>query len=340
MFRLRCVCENDLEDLFTLSKFYTFINLPSDKDVIKKLIASSYKSFSKPNVKMEKNHYFFVLEDLTKHQVIGCSIIHAQHGTSMEPHFFLKVNREHKYSKSINTGFIHGTLKLGHETNGPSEIGGLILHPDYRKNHSRLGKQLSFVRFLYIALNPSLFKDEIHSELLPPFDKDGKSPLWEAIGRRFLNMEYQEADLLSRDNKEFILSLFPKEIIYETLLPMEARQAIGKVGHDTKPVKAMLEKIGFTYIDEVDPFDGGPHYRCKTQEILPISSFKQLPVSTLDDFDNSKAHDFLVLSKSEDHIFSCIMIKAICETNKFYISSKSLTKLNIKEDDIISSIPL
>src|SRR5690606_1685193 len=119
-----------------------------------------------------------------------------------------------------------------------------ILDPQYRGSPGKLGKQLSFIRFLYMGLNKKHFKDEIHSELMPPFDKDGKAPLWEAIGRRFLNMNYHEADILSRSNKEFILSLFPSDTIYETLLPIEARFAIGKVGDDTKPVKKMLEEIG------------------------------------------------------------------------------------------------
>lgn len=76
---------------------------------------------------------------------------------------------------------------------------------------------------------------------MPPFDNKGNSPLWEAIGRRFMNMDYHEADILSRSNKEFILSLYPAENIYQTLLPFDARDAIGKVGKDTEPVRKMLE---------------------------------------------------------------------------------------------------
>jgi arginine N-succinyltransferase len=32
----------------------------------------------------------------------------------------------------------------------------------------------------------------------------------------------------------------------------------------------MLENIGFKYTFEVDPFDGGPHYRCPLKDIKPI----------------------------------------------------------------------
>ncbi len=278
MFKLRNVCEQDLDNLFELSQLVTFINLPPDKGLIHDKIKSSQRAFQAPDSDLSKNYYFFVLEDLERGKVIGASLIHAQHGTEDEPHYYFKVGQEHKFSTTINTGFIHGTLKLGLDTNGPTEIGGLILDPNYRGNPHKLGKQLSFVRFLYMGLYPHLFKSVIHSELMPPFDREGKSPLWEAIGRRFLNMEYHDADVLSRNNKEFILSLFPSDTIYETLLPIEARHAIGKVGEDTKPVKKMLESIGFKYTNEVDPFDGGPHYRAKLKSIKPVRDLVTIKV--------------------------------------------------------------
>src|SRR5690606_16580902 len=155
------------------------------------------------------------------------------------------VGQEAKFSQTINTGFVHGTLKLGLDPNGPTEIGGLILNPEFRGHAEKLGKQLSFVRFLFMAIAPERFKPMIHSELMPPLDKHANVPVWEAVGRRFLNMNYHEANVLSRSNKEFILSLFPSENIYQTLLPMDARQSIGKVGKQTEPVKRMLESIGF-----------------------------------------------------------------------------------------------
>src|SRR5690606_11836023 len=112
--------------------------------------------------------------------------------------------------------------------------------------------------------------------------------LWEAIGRRFLNMEYHDADLLSRENREFILNLFPSDTIYGTLLPPEARNAIGKVGPETEPVKRMLESIGFCYTQEVDPFDGGPHYRARLKDITLVRDMIAGEIVFTDDKDYSK----------------------------------------------------
>ncbi|MFG1493208.1 arginine N-succinyltransferase [Halobacteriovorax sp. ZH4_bin.1] len=303
MFKIRPVRADDLEDLYDLSGLYTFINLPPDKELISSKIESSLRSFKQKSDNLSNDHYIFVLEDLESSRVIGCSMIHARHGDEEEPHFYLKVGQENKFSESINTGFIHGTLKLGYDTDGPTEIGGLILDPTYRGNPFKLGKVLSFSRFLYMGLNKDRFKETIHSELMPPFDADGKSPLWEAIGRRFLNMEYHDADVLSRKNKEFILSLFPSGTIYETLLPIEARDAVGKVGADTEPVKRMLESIGFKYTHEVDPFDGGPHYRCQLDDIKPVKTIQQAQIKK---GKTSSPKFYLVLTDNEEFEVVCL----------------------------------
>jgi len=338
VFILRSVSEEDINDLYELSGKVLFLNLPNNLEVITEKVKRSIECFKNPSNNLENDFYYFVLEDTKIKKVIGVSMIHAQHGTEKEPHFFFTVSSEHKYSQTINTGFVHGTLKLGLDTDGPTEIGGLVIHPDYRGNKDKLGKQISFIRFLYMALNPSHFKPTIHSELMPPFDSEGNSPLWEAIGRRFLNMNYDEADLLSRNNKEFILSLFPSDNIYMTLLPFEARNAVGKVGKDTEPVKNMLEKIGFKYMNEVDPFDGGPHYRALLNDITLIKNFKNLNLIINEkSLDHEK--DYLVSFNNPKYPFFAVKTKASIDGNNIILNSEVVNKYHLKEGDNISIIP-
>ena len=109
MFIIRSAELNDLEPLLNLSKLMTFINLPQDEVLIRNKINTSIKSFKKPSANLWENYYLFILEDKLKSQVIGCSMIHAQHGTSEEPHFFLQVSHVQEFSDTIKTGFIHGT---------------------------------------------------------------------------------------------------------------------------------------------------------------------------------------------------------------------------------------
>src|SRR6185369_1920857 len=99
---------------------------------------------------------------------------------------------------------------------------------------------------------------------------DGTSLLWESLGRKFTGLSYQEADRLSQQNKEFIRALFPQDPLYATLLPANVQELIGQVGPETQAVERMLREIGFSYAHRIDPFDGGPHFHARTDEIALV----------------------------------------------------------------------
>lgn len=274
MILLREARESDLDSLLRFAQIPGMFNLPGDPDTLRDRIIKSEISFRKNNLPLDQTKYTFIAEDLSTGKILATSMIAGQHGTPESPHFYFQSGHEKRFSETINTGFIHGTLTLKYDTEGPSEIGALVVDPEYRNHESRVGRQIAFVRFLYVAGARRRFRDSVIAELLPPLNKRGLSPLWEAIGRRFTSMDYWEADLLCAKNKDFIFDLFPSGKIYTTFLPAEARNAIGKVGKDTEPVFHMLKKIGFEYKNQVDPFDGGPHLWCATDRIAPIQKAK------------------------------------------------------------------
>ncbi|MCA9603448.1 MAG: arginine N-succinyltransferase, partial [Myxococcales bacterium] len=187
--------------------------------------------------------------------------------------------------------FVHQVLRIGYSFNGPTEIGGLVMHPGYRRAPERLGMLISYVRFLWIAMKRPFFQDELLAELMPPLKDDGTSVLWEAVGRHFTDMTYQEADKLSKRNKEFIRGLFPDGDIYASLLAPEAQAVIGEVGPQTKGVEKMLRRIGFRYADRVDPFDGGPHFVAPTNE---VSLVRDACAVRIESIDAQPKHRFLV----------------------------------------------
>ena len=121
-------------------------------------------------------------------------------------------------------------LRIGYNYKGLTEIGGLVVRPEFRRHPERLGRLLMSVRFLYIARHRDAFRDEVLSELMPPLEPDGTSLLWESLGRQFTGLSYQEADRLSQDNKEFIRALFPQDPLYASLLPAHVQERIGEVG--------------------------------------------------------------------------------------------------------------
>lgn len=224
----------------------------------------------------EKAEYLFVLEDVEEKLVVGSSLVLAKHGNNEVPHSYFKIFKRDHFSQDLGVGFIHQVLRFGLDYDGPTEIGGLLVDKTYRRRPEKLGKQISLSRFLYMGLYPERFEERVLCELTPPLTEEGRSEFWESLGRRFTGLPYQEADLLSQSHREFIESLFPQDDIYLCLLDSKARLVLGRVGEATKPAQHLLESIGFSYLDEVDPFDGGPHYGANVSQILPITQGRRL----------------------------------------------------------------
>lgn len=270
-FILRGARPSDLKDLNDLAAQFSLLNLPADKKVLTEKIERSVGSFAGELPKSEAE-YLFVCEDLETETVVGSSLILAKHGTEDVPHYYFKIVKRDRFSEDLGIGFIHQVLQLKENTDGPTEIGGLLIDRAYRRRPEKLGKQISLVRFLYIGMQRADFEPRILCELTPPLGEGGRSEFWEALGRRFTGLPYQEADLISQRNKEFISSLFPEEDIYLALLDSKARLVLGRVGQETRPAQHLLESIGFSYLHEVDPFDGGPHFGAAVGDITLVKN--------------------------------------------------------------------
>ena len=281
MFRIRQSYREDVDQVFAVAEHLDTVNLPAERHAIEGLLDRSARSFE-GELQGADREFVFVLEDLAKERIIGTSMIYAQHGTKRAPHIFFRVESDERYSVTLDRYFVHQTLRIGYNYNGPTEIGGLILLPEYRRNTDALGKSLSYVRFLFMRMHRALFRDHVLSELLPPLETDGTSKLWEALGRHFTGLTYMEADRLSKDNKEFIHALFPDDPIHTELLPADVRAIIGQVGEETKGVEKMLRRIGFEYAEQIDPFDGGPHFVAATDQISVVRDAKEATVRVQD----------------------------------------------------------
>ncbi len=266
---------SDLADLYNLASQFTLLNLPANKTRLKKILQISEQSF-KHKLSLNESEFLFVAEDGDIGKVIGASKIVSKHGTKDNPHIFYKIQEKEKFSQELGLRLTHETLNFKEDYDGPTELGGLIVDENYRKRPEKIGKIISLVRFMFIAAYEKMFQEELHCELAPPLTIHGKSEFWEALGKRFTNLPYEEANRLSHKNKEFIKNLFPENKIYITLLELKAKAVIGKVSEATKPAKALMEKLGFTYKNEIDPFDGGPHFGVKTKLAKPIQAFKKL----------------------------------------------------------------
>jgi arginine N-succinyltransferase len=285
----------DVPTLLKLAKMVHFINLPADREIIYQKITRSRECFARAaggggsgagsvppsgagvSAFASQGFFMLVLEDTESGACLGTSQIVARMGGKGNPNFSLKLERREFFSKSLQTGTSHIVAKLHGDESGPTEIGGLILQPASRGQ--KLGRLLSLIRFHLMGMHRPMFADRVIAEMMGPITIDGQSVLWEYFGRRFIPLSYAEADKHCQRSREFISALLPKEDVYLSLLPPEARDVVGRVGEETVPARRMLEKLGFAYKDTVDPFDGGPHLEAKTDDIPVVRKTRPMELA-------------------------------------------------------------
>ncbi len=339
MLLLRDVAMGDLDGLKRLAATLNSVNLPNNEKVLAGLIRKSVQSFAGKLEDPLQREYLFVLEDLRNEQIIGTSMIIAQHGTKDAPHIYFQVTEAEHYSASIDKHFRHKVLSIGYNYDGPTEIGGLVVDPPYRSGTEKPGKQLSYVRFLFMAMHRPLFRERVLAELLPPLMEDGRSLLWESMGKKFTGLDYTEADKLSRRNKEFIKELFPASDIYTSLFSAKAQKIIGEVGDNTRGVQRMLERIGFRYSQHIDPFDGGPHYEANLGEVSLVRHFRTAAVGK--EPWEMEAQDVLlgVTRATGANRFRSVRTQVRFDDQVVYFPKAAHDLLKVKPGDKISIIP-
>ncbi len=275
MLTLRPVEPPDLSDLVALADQLDSVNLPGDPDFLADRIELSTKSFAR-RVPDADAVYLLVLEDTEAGRCVGTSCVIAKTGRPGVPFYWLEVRTEERRSPDLDRRFVHTKLRLRSTEDGPTEVGGLILDPAYRRHPQRCGKALSIVRFALISAHPERFQQQVIAEMLSPFVDPGRNLLWDAFGARFTGLSYREADRLSARNKQFIADLFPRDPVYATLFPEDVRQAIGQTNESALPAVRILEKIGFHPQGQVDPFDGGPYYGAARDAIRSVRERREL----------------------------------------------------------------
>jgi len=339
VYLIRDARTSDLPGLHAAAHHLNSVNLPDDPKHLGELLGRAEKSFA-GQLDPPKREFLFVLEEQNPGKparIVGASMIIAQHGTRRSPHIYFDVVDEERYSETLDKHFTHRLLRIGYNGTGPTEIGGLVLLPELRGHPESLGKQLSYVRFLYIAQNRAGFRDEVISELMPPLEKDGTSLLWESLGRNFTGFSYQEADRLSSENKEFIRSLFPQSPLYVSLLPKKVQDLIGQVGPATKGVEKMLRAIGFRYANRIDPFDGGPHFHARTDEITLVKAAKRATVSGGDGGTRT-----CLVSREERSppYFRAVRAGVRLDEGKVSVPAAAREALGVKPGDEVGVLPL
>jgi arginine N-succinyltransferase len=339
MFLLREARPRDKRRLLELARLLDSVNMPTKASEMDDALRRSESSFRGRIRDRAGARYLFCAEELETHRVAGAAMIIAKHGTPASPHYYLQIDSDERYSHTLRKMFRHSYLRLRHSMDGPTEVGGLIVDPELRRLPEKVGKQLSWVRFLYLAKHRRRFENRIIAEIMPPLTAERGNLFWDHYGRRMTGLSFQEADRLSIYDKEFIRALFPDAPLYTFLLPEEVRSFLGAVGEQSRAAVRLLEQAGLRFLDQIDPFDAGPYYGALIADLEPvraIRSYRAVPgaVSTPAD------HSFLVAR--EDHRgFRAVMVTtAAPQGRQIVLSSQAIAALGIQEGALVDAVPL
>jgi arginine N-succinyltransferase len=279
--------DSDLRAFYNLSKLTGggFTNLPAEKATLQAKLDRSAKGFARKGDTPCDDLYVFMLENIETKQIRGTCQVFGAVGTENSFYSYLISTLTQK-SGELGKTFRNQLLNLTTDLEGSGEVGGLFLHPHERAGG--LGLLLARSRYLFIKSHRARFGDTVLAELRGVMDEGGHSPFWDAIGGRFFDMSFPEADEFNAiHGTKFIADLFPKSPIYVSMLPESARAVIGQPHPTGRAALKMLENEGFVWDSYVDIFDGGPTVTARTNEIRTIREARSLRVIDRDPTDGT-----------------------------------------------------
>lgn len=319
MLIMRPIKKEDLDGLLKLleESGHGLTSLPRDPQVLLKRIINSVKSFLLPEVSSPSGElYTFVMEDIFRGEIVGVSGIVSKIG-GFEPRYYYELNHKTYTSKTLGKSHTVRTLKPIKTHSGPTEICSLFLSSKHRSHQN--GRLLSLSRFLFMAEHPTRFEKEVIAEMRGVVDDSGFSPFFEVVGKKFFQIPFPEADLLTMKTKSFIEDLLPQEPIIVELLPKEAQEVVAAVHPNTIPARKILEHEGFKANNLVGIFEPGPVLEA---EISNVRSVRESLIKKIVEIQNNIPEDqpaYIITNRKASEFKSCV------------------GKIIIKKDDVIIS---
>ena len=302
-FLIRPAGFKDKNDLLALSRLFPLGSLPSHPSQLDKKILISQKSFKQEGSK-DKRLYLFVLEDKKRKKIVGSSQILP----CFDPRSSLRYSLKQKAGGNY--------LKLKSNQTGRNQIGGLILHPDYRKSKDRLGLQIGLVRFLYIKTFPKEFSSLIEVSLTTPI-KNNSNPFWRETGEKYLKMSYQEALDYFRKDRAGFFALFSKNLTIKlSQLSASAKNCMKQIHPQTVPVYKGLLKRGFHPTKHYHVLDGGVYLSAYWKKLPFLKRTKEVFFKKSAGIKNSR----FFLSQQTEKGFFCAQSPAQIKGSSLLVS--------------------
>jgi arginine N-succinyltransferase len=250
-------------------------NLPPDRDALARRLADSERAVGDPDAREAGAAIMLVVEHDA--QIAGVSGIFPRVGAEW-PFYSYRLTRQASRSLAVGRLKAQTLLNLVNDFDGETEVGMLFVDPTLRG--AALGALAARGRYLFIAAHRDWFGRRVVAELRGWQDEAGRSPVWEAIGRHFYDMEFSEADRTGAlTGNQFIADLGPRYPLYLSMLPPAAQAAIGRPHDEGQPAYQMLIAENFRAGDYVDIFDGGPTLVAEIDAVRTVAGVRRMTVT-------------------------------------------------------------
>ncbi len=330
MLIIRLATENDIPAIMGFAEILhgKLNSLPMDKDVITHKIQRSCSSMQKNIISLHNELYFFVMEDVSKKQVVGCAAIDASVG--LKPFYAYRISQFEHISTGLDFRRTVKLLELNTDLDGATELGSLYLLPEYRKKNN--AKLLSYSRLLFLTIFPERCSDRVFADIRGYCEANEEPPFWKHVIKSFMPFEFAEADKLTGlEQRQFIIDLMPKSPIYIHLLHPDAQAAIRRAHPTAEPAKKMLEAQGFHSHEYVNIFDAGPTVTTFTNNIRIMNEKKMVKVAAIKALPHTSLpqHLFAAVTKN----FRVGLAETFINADQVIISPTLAENLNVDVGD-------
>lgn len=334
MFIIRPIREHDLDALMELLQLsgHGLTSLPKDEKIIKNKILVSQRSFDHRGEFPNGESYLFVMEELFTGKIVGVSGIISKIG-GFEPYYFYRLKEEEKISSMLKIKKKIRSLHVEATHSGPAEICSLFLSPNFR--NAQNGRFLSLSRFLFMAEDRKHFEDKVIAEMRGRVNDDGHSPFWDAVGKKFMDVDFVQADYLTMKSKKFIDELLPKYPILVDLLPKDAQEVVAEVHPHTEPAKRILEQEGFSFSGLVGIFEPGPVLIADLDNVRTVKESNVLAIEEIVDSHIESQNYIIARTGGGLEFRACLGPVEILPSGKAKISAVTATALKLRLGDKI-----
>lgn len=181
-----------------------------------------------------------------------------------------------------------------------------------------------------MAEDRRFFENTVIAEMRGRVNDDGHSPFWDAVGKKYMDIEFVQADYLIMKSKSFIEELLPKYPILVDLLPKEAQEVVAQVHPNTVPARKILEQEGFEFCGLVGIFEPGPVLETKLDDVRALKESKVLQISKIT-HDEIDSEVFIISTSGEDKDFkACLGKLSINEDGTATICAVTATALKLR----------